>query len=184
VTILAAASCAECGSEFPRKNSRQKFCSDKCRYRQKDRGRSIDCAACGKPMLRGGKHVEGLSVHMSCRGGHGSPGEYAKGCRCVECLAGNSKRWSTYRQKYFAEHGEFPDRLWIDPELRIALHERDDWTCQLCHEPVDREAATLDRLAPTLDHIVPRSHQIVPDHSPQNLRTAHRWCNSVRGNRV
>lgn len=38
---------------------------------------------------------------------------------------------------------------------RLAVYERDQWTCQLCRGPVD----------------------------PANLRLAHRSCNSARGNR-
>lgn len=64
---------------------------------------------------------------------------------------------------------------------RLAIYERDDFTCQLCFEPVDRDAGYLDDWAPSLDHIEPQSAALIPDHSPENLRTAHRWCNSVRG---
>lgn len=46
----------------------------------------------------------------------------------------------------------------VDP----GLHWQDDW-------------------AASLDHIVPQSATDAPDHSPANLRLAHRWCNLVRG---
>lgn len=67
------------------------------------------------------------------------------------------------------------------PILRRAIYERDDWTCQLCFDPVDPDADPLSDWFPSLDHIVPQSHMLIPDHSPENLRTAHRWCNAVRG---
>lgn len=67
------------------------------------------------------------------------------------------------------------------PRLRASVYERDSWVCQLCFEPVDRMAHYLDDWAPSLDHIEPQSSALIPDHSPGNLRTAHRWCNSVRG---
>jgi len=70
---------------------------------------------------------------------------------------------------------------WITSTRRLRLYERDNWTCQLCSEPVDRAADYLDDWAPTLDHIEPQSHALIPDHSDANLRTAHRWCNAVRG---
>lgn len=70
---------------------------------------------------------------------------------------------------------------WITTTRRMALYARDEWTCQLCFEPVDRDADPLSDWSPTLDHIVPQSHALIPDHSDENLRTAHRWCNSVRG---
>lgn len=67
---------------------------------------------------------------------------------------------------------------------RLAIYERDGWTCQLCSEAVDRDLMATDPLndwAPSLDHIEPQSWALIPDHSPKNLRLAHRWCNSVRG---
>ncbi len=70
---------------------------------------------------------------------------------------------------------------WISRRRRLAIYERDDWTCQLCLEPVDRESDPLDGRYPSLDHIVPQSLTLMPDHSTLNLRTAHRACNTARG---
>lgn len=72
-------------------------------------------------------------------------------------------------------------RFTIPPRVRRAIYERDDWTCQLCMEPVERDADPLSDWFPSLDHIEPQSFVLLPDHSPSNLRTAHRWCNAVRG---
>lgn len=71
---------------------------------------------------------------------------------------------------------------WITKDRRRALYERDNWTCQLCGEPVD--PSTYGARYPTLDHIEPQSLALIPDHSDRNLRTAHLSCNSKRGNRV
>lgn len=102
---------------------------------------------------------------------------------CAECLT------------YFVRHGR-PSRFcsskcakksrhWkIAMRDRLAIYDRDAWVCQLCAEPVDRDLMATDPLndwAPSLDHIEPQSWALVPDHSPENLRLAHRWCNSVRG---
>lgn len=67
---------------------------------------------------------------------------------------------------------------WISRAKRLALYERDSWTCQICLEPVDRDVTRGD-WAPSLDHIVPRSRGGSDD--LENLRVAHLWCNSVRG---
>ncbi|MFC7330808.1 MULTISPECIES: HNH endonuclease [Nocardiopsidaceae] len=64
---------------------------------------------------------------------------------------------------------------------RLAIYERDGWICQLCSEPVDPDLPYLDNWAASLDHIVCQAWTDEPDHSPENLRLAHRWCNSVRG---
>ena len=67
---------------------------------------------------------------------------------------------------------------------RLALYERDKWTCWLCAEQVDPSLHPNDRMAATLDHVLPRSLSLFPDDSPQNLRLAHRVCNSARKDRV
>ena len=69
----------------------------------------------------------------------------------------------------------------ISPRVRLEIYERDNWTCQLCENPVSKDLHYLDNWAPSLDHIIPQSHMLIPDHSPSNLRLAHRWCNSARG---
>ncbi len=71
-------------------------------------------------------------------------------------------------------------RFAIQPQRRLAIYERDNWTCQLCLEPVDPTLDPTDAWAATLDHIECQSWSLVPDHSESNLRLAHRWCNSVR----
>lgn len=73
-------------------------------------------------------------------------------------------------------------RFAISARARLAIYERDAWTCQLCMEPVEASLMALDPLndwAPSLDHIVPQSKG--GTHGEDNLRLAHRWCNAVRG---
>lgn len=65
---------------------------------------------------------------------------------------------------------------WLD---RMAIFARDGWVCQICLEPVDYSADSLSDWYPSVDHVVPRSRG--GSDEEQNLRTAHRWCNSVRG---
>lgn len=65
---------------------------------------------------------------------------------------------------------------------RLAIYERDGWTCGICLEPVDKALTGHDQFGPTLDHIQPRSLGGSDDH--ENLRLAHRACNSARGNRA
>ena len=72
-------------------------------------------------------------------------------------------------------------RFDIHPTARLSIYERDRWTCQLCMEAVDRDLPTTHAWAATLDHIECQSWTLIPDHSPANLRLAHRMCNSGRG---
>lgn len=67
----------------------------------------------------------------------------------------------------------------ISRRRRQNIYERDEWTCQLCLEPVDPTLDPINDRAASLDHIICRSRG--GDNADQNLRLAHRWCNSVRG---
>lgn len=67
----------------------------------------------------------------------------------------------------------------ISPAGRLAIYERDNWTCQICTEPVDPLELKNSTWDATLDHVIPRRKGGTDD--PNNLRLAHRWCNSVRG---
>jgi 5-methylcytosine-specific restriction endonuclease McrA len=60
------------------------------------------------------------------------------------------------------------------------VYERDNWKCQLCHEPVDRTLHGWDRMAATLDHIVPLT--LGGLHIYTNVQLAHRACNSAKSN--
>jgi len=195
--------CAQCGAEFPPKSKRQRFCSDKCRYKHKDANRFIPCAECGSPMLRSGKTVPGTSVCWECKHGapkirgagvtHGNANTYSKyGCRCRPCTEAAAASQREFTRKYKERTGKhYRDnfaalsRWWIDPVSRMKIYRRDKWICQLCFEPVDPKLNhQSDPMGATLDHIVPVSLSATPDHSPENLRLAHRSCNSARGNRV
>lgn len=92
------------------------------------------------------------------------------------CSLRCAKRYSKARHAS-ARGGRFQP----SPTLRRQVYERDNWICQLCMDPVDPAAHTHSDWYPSLDHIAPQSSTTVPDHSPENLRTAHRWCNAIRG---
>lgn len=72
------------------------------------------------------------------------------------------------------------ERFRIAESRRLAIYERDGWVCQICHEPVDRDGEPTGAWFPSLDHVTPRS--LGGGDDDDNLRLAHRWCNSVRGN--
>ena len=153
----------------------------------------LPCAGCGKMLWRGsGRREVGLSRCRACAYGemkHGALAMYEKrGCRCVECRAAKAEAGRRYAAAYRERTGKSsfaryrPDEAhhWIPLALRSGIYERDGWICQLCTEPVDPDLDLNDRMAATLDHIVCRSWVPVPDDSPENLRLAHRACNSRR----
>lgn len=163
------------------------------------------CSSCGKAIyLTRTSRPE--PVCQPCRRARHGYGSYKRGCRCEvcrqaaveirskgapcsECSRPSLARGlcSTHYAYWYRREvsGEWRVGGWISREARLAIYERDDWTCQLCGKPVDREAdPERSNDAPSLDHIEPQSHVLVPDHRPTNLRTAHRGCNSKRGAKV
>lgn len=88
-----------------------------------------------------------------------------------------SKRWHRRLWKE-ATHRRIP------AATRRFVYARDQAICQLCNEPVDMTLGPRHSEGPTLDHIIPQSLADEPDHSAENLRLAHRLCNSLRGARA
>lgn len=173
-----AKECPECGGEFEGLATK-KFCSASCQIKARDKAKRVPCAACGEPIHLGrGSRPAGEARCIDCsRSGCGTWGAYRRGCRCIDCRRANAEATARYLPPAYKHH-------WISPADRFALYERDRWTCQICMKPVDLTVGPLHRLAPSLDHIEPQSLALIPNHHPSNLRTAHRGCNSARGNRI
>lgn len=168
------------------------------------RSMTLTCFICNQKMWKGpGSRPQGEAAHQKCRasvGGlrtHGRSG-YRGGCRCDVCKGAQAEAMRAYMEGHRAEHGEawsttnrrafreangyWPNARgsdWILPKLRIELYERDDWTCHLCGDLVDRYGDPNGDRAPSLDHIVPRS--LGGSDEPVNLKTACRACNSRKG---
>lgn len=79
-------------------------------------------------------------------------------------------------------HKSCRGRFYVSADLRRAVYERDQWSCHLCGEDTNPDAGPSSDWFPSLDHVTPRS--MGGDESMENLRTAHRWCNSVRGDKL
>ena len=166
-------SCLMCGAD-----SSRRYCSWACTPR-------IPCVTCGAP--------SGWSAQAS------PPGPV----RCNPCRrAGPNYRVRNKRAAGIVEtwicakcgitctrpatRGQRPaycsgcrDSDWIPKSQRMAIYERDNWTCWLCLEVVNRELiGTTDPWRPSLDHVTPRSQG--GSDLPNNLRIAHNWCNCVR----
>jgi len=60
----------------------------------------------------------------------------------------------------------------IDP---LVVFERDGWVCQLCFEPIDRDAPPRTSWSPTVDHIIPLVKGGTDTYD--NVQAAHHWCN-------
>lgn len=102
--------------------------------------------------------------------------------RCADCgepferppTKGQRPRWCVACRVARRHGSDLPE------SIRLAVFERDGWVCQICMEPIDRDAEPKSAWAPSVDHIVCRAWTGEPDHSMENLRAAHIWCNAVR----
>jgi 5-methylcytosine-specific restriction endonuclease McrA len=92
-------------------------------------------------------------------------------CRCVGCKTrkGITEKLSvppSVRKRGVDGHSKH----------RKFILDRDRYVCQICGLPTDPEARPSDDLYPTLDHVESVGLYGRND-EPDNLRTAHRWCN-------
>jgi 5-methylcytosine-specific restriction endonuclease McrA len=108
--------------------------------------------------------------------------------QCRQCDAwfldypeGKARRVSPYCSRRCRRRAQrhSRSRFLIRDKARQALYKRDQWVCQLCFTAVDPDLDIMDNWAASLDHIIPQSKG--GTHTPDNLRLAHRWCNSAQG---
>lgn len=164
-----------------------------CENQAKKERENHRCSSCNK--LTWKNKAAQVPVCNDCRASeHKGSTYYRRGCRCETCREWQRDESKAYAEKFREKNGCLPSAMyrrgnkttlarinWIDPESRLAIYERDEWVCQLCHDPIDREAGRNEHFAPSLDHIIPKSKG-GPD-TNDNLRTAHRICNAIRGAR-
>lgn len=170
--------CQLCGRDFEtRSDTKSRYCSVSC---SKTKVRSRELVHVGPVILKDAPPTPVTVVTAPKWWGVITQGPCAWCGEAFTSMSGTARYCSVQCSRY-ASRERSGRRFIVSPRLRQEIYDRDDWTCQLCMEPIDREAHYLDDWAPSLDHVTPQSHMLIPDHSPANLRTAHRWCNSVRG---
>lgn len=175
-----ALSCEHCGSDFRSEDRQQRFCSVRCHARNRSgRSPSQELVHVG-PLPRPSAPAPTTTVVTSPRFWSVLVAGPCAWCGMNFVGFGRLARYCSDRCRsrlQEASRGHFQ----IRPADRLAIYERDGWVCQLCMEPVEADADPTSDWFPSLDHIEPQSLALIPDHSPANLRTAHRWCNAVRG---
>lgn len=188
--LKAVVACARCGrscAKAPDPRRPRQFCSLACRTADQ-----FSAARAAKALVHVGPAWPRTEIPLRhpCRLPAGSRSEWwalliAGSCGwCGEYFIGcaadisHAPRYCSDRCRVNA--GKSRTRFLIPRAQRLAIYERDGWVCQLCSDPVDPELGPADPWAATLDHIECQSWGTA-DHSPKNLRLAHRWCNSVRG---
>jgi len=100
----------------------------------------------------------------------------AKRPLCSPCVARISKRIGKDKRRAMKRNAH------VERIYRRKVYERDEWTCRICGEAVDRDAVVPHPRAPTLDPILPLA--LGGRHEYTNVQTAHFLCNSTKGARV
>lgn len=171
----------------------------------------VPCAVCGKLMWRGSSSLPpGEATCHACRAEARRRGRPCVDCgtvrpgrtksRCPKCSIAHYAKTadpctvrtcdrptlakgmcsSHYSWYWRVQAGQTNGKgTWIMPQRRLSIYERDEWMCGICGDLVDRDAPPGANMAPSLDHILPRS--LGGGHESENLRTAHKVCNSRRG---
>jgi len=70
----------------------------------------------------------------------------------------------------------------VENFTNLEIFERDNWTCGLCGEAIDKTLNHPHPLSKSLDHIIPISKG--GNHSRENVQAAHLICNIRKGNRA
>jgi hypothetical protein len=159
--------CAQCGVEFRATRQDQSYCSSRCRHRAK-------AARAPKPGRPSHRARTVVATCQSCGSDFSCTRRDAKFCskcgRCTESNLANARRRAARIRA-----------VTIAPVVKSDIYARDDWTCQLCGEPV-RQDLYPHPLSASLDHIVPLSKG--GTHEPANVQLAHLRCNIRKGNRL
>jgi 5-methylcytosine-specific restriction endonuclease McrA len=96
--------------------------------------------------------------------------------RPLDQAARQAKRRAHWRRKNAIRRGA----AHVGRNLTLEqLGERDGWRCHLCRRPVSSRLRSPHPRSATFDHLIPVSN--AGTDAPENLRLAHRVCNTRRG---
>lgn len=156
--------CTWCLSPLP--SSRRKFCTDECGRRHHSRRQYGDADGYGAVLAE--------RRCIDCGESLPSAATQGTGLRklCQDCRRARWRKKSQRRRDRKTENGQ-------TPYTREEIFDRDNWTCQLCGDPVDQTASFPEPLMASIDHIV-----ALADDGPdiaENVHTAHLICNWSRG---
>lgn len=69
----------------------------------------------------------------------------------------------------------------VAPVYRQRIFERDNFTCQLCLQPMAMDKRAPHPQSPSIDHVIALANG--GTHEPNNVQAAHWLCNAIKGDR-
>ena len=175
--------CEGCDTALPPRKSGQrgqprKWCSESCRVASYRPRQMHMCHVCGQAALNraNAKYCSDRCKNAANR----KPAHETY--ECADCGRLTRRRTARGQRPKWCPSCRHRRRHppAIKAEVREHVYRRDEGICQICLEPVDMSAPAGSDWAPTLDHVRCQAWDSEPDHSADNLRLAHHWCNSVR----
>ena len=158
--------CVQCGAQFESKHKTPRFCSKRCHNHFTDANNPIRCSEADCDL---GVRAKGLcNLHWRRRAR-------------AEGREANSP-WDERRKSNYQKRRALKMQLPADDIRPLDVYERDEWVCNICTDPVDRDLSWPDPMSPSLDHVLPLS--LGGHHTLENVALAHLSCNVRKGNRV
>ena len=104
---------------------------------------------------------------------------FGRGDTCRDCAVARQKRADNRRRDLKKRGSHTAESKLISART---LYERDGGVCWICGGMCDINADPNSDLYPSVDHIIPQS--LGGKDTLDNVRLAHRFCNSIRSNRT
>jgi hypothetical protein len=173
--------CLCCNKDFPiqdEKFNRKKFCSDLCRTKHWKRiNREYYKERRKKEPERAGEKVIHNKKCRECSKMFTTTRKAQVYCDLDCSRKFRSRKRERERDKRIRDNGP------IDHDISIErLMIRDKEICHLCDERVDIHSHHNDNYYPSIDHVIPIIRG--GTHTWDNVRLAHRVCNSIKNNRT
>ena len=192
----ATLSCDRCGKTFIREDRSNRYTGTYCTWACRSEARWGELHASRKqvsiyaPAPMWHRVVTGMQTAAPARARTFIAGDCVICGDSFLCLYGSKtcgdrcqeEHWASVKRDAKHRRRARQKQAFIAPVSRHRIYKRDQWICQLCHEPVDMTASVPSMLAPTIDHIIPLARGGA--HAPHNVQTAHFICNSRKGDRA
>jgi len=180
-SITITKNCPECGVEFIPKIMSQKCCSQSCGRKQQAKTliaiaapKRVKryCGYCGKEYRK--KHLrKTIFCSRECAFLYQGKNLRIGGPRIL-WRSGISGRGHEIRAKQFG--------VQYDRFKPIDIFERDNYTCRICGDKINKYLKYPDPLCVSLDHVIPLSRG--GEHTKENTRAAHLICNMKKSDSV